>query len=177
MSIAHELGHLVMHKPIVNPVREIEEQAFQFAAEFLMPANRMRLEIVPPVTLDTLASLKQRWGTSIAALILRARDLEIIKQRKYMELFQQLSARGWRTREPRMFDVAVEKPRAVRQIAEIVYGEPIRYKKLAEDVGMRENFVRAIIEAHSRKVPEQLTAETEKPKAQVVEFGRSKLRA
>lgn len=177
MNMAHELGHLVMHKPIVNPVREVEKQAFQFAGEFLMPEKQMRLEIIPPVNLDTFASLKQRWGVAIAALVMRARELEIINQRKYTYLFQQLSARGWRTREPRMFDVAVEKPRAVRQIAEMVYGNPIRYKKLAEDVGMPENFVRAIIEAHATKVPEQLTTETEKPKAQIVEFGRSKLRA
>jgi Zn-dependent peptidase ImmA (M78 family) len=177
MNVAHELGHLVMHKPIVNPIREMEEQAFHFAAEFLMPENRMRLEIVPPVNLDTFASLKQRWGVSIAALIMRARKLEIIKQRKYAQLFQQLSARGWRMREPRMFDVPVEKPRAVRQIAEMVYGNPIRYQKLAEDVGMPENFVRAIIESHATKVPEQSIKETEKPRAEIVEFGRSKVRA
>src|SRR5260370_31893651 len=160
MNVAHELGHLVMHKPIVNPIREMEEQAFHFAAEFLMAENRMRLEIVPPVNLDTFASLKQRWGVSIAALIMRARKLEIIKQRKYAQLFQQLSARGWRMREPRMFDVPVEKPRAVRQIAEMVYGNPIRYQKLAEDVGMPENFVRAIIESRATKVPEQSIKET-----------------
>jgi len=178
MNIAHELGHLVMHKPIVNPVREIEEQAFQFAAEFLMPANRMRLEINTPVNLDTFASLKQRWGVSIAALIVRARDLEIIKQRKYAELFQQLSARGWRMREPRMFDVAIEKPRAIRQIAEIIYGNPIRYKKLAEDVAMPESFVRSMIEAHAKKVPDQVTQERteeiQKPKGEVLTFGKPK---
>jgi hypothetical protein len=76
-----------------------------------------------------------------------------------------------------MFDVPIEKPRAVRQIAEMVYGSPIRYKKLAEDVGMPESFVRAIIEAHATNTPEKLVNETEKPKAQVVEFGHSKLRA
>ena len=48
MSIAHELGHLVMHKPIMNPVYEIEKQAFQFAAAFLMPSKQMRQEIAPP---------------------------------------------------------------------------------------------------------------------------------
>jgi Zn-dependent peptidase ImmA (M78 family) len=181
MNIAHELGHLVMHKPIVNPVREVEEQAFRFAAEFLMPENRMRLELIPPVTLDTFAALKPRWGVSIAALVKRARDLDIIKQRKYAQLFQQLSARGWRTREPRMFDVPVEKPRAVRQIAETVYGNPIRYKKLAEDVGVPENLVKSIIEAHATKFPEQLKQgseeRTDKPKAEVLLFERSKLRA
>ncbi len=179
MNMAHELGHLVMHKPIVNPVREVEKQAFQFAGEFLMPEKQMRLEINPPVNLDTFSALKQRWGVAIQALVMRARELDIINQRKYTYLFQQLSARGWRMREPRMFDVPVEKPRAVRQIAEMVYGNPIRYKKLAEDVGMPESFVRSIIEAHATKVPEQLVQDKveqiQKPKAGIVPFGRSKV--
>ena len=175
MNIAHELGHLVMHKPILNPVQEVEKQAFQFAAEFLMPEKRMVSEIVPPVNLDTFASLKRRWGVSIQALIMRSRELGIINQRKFAYLFQQLSARGWRMREPRIFDVPVEKPRAVRQIAEIVYGPSIRYKKLAEDVGMPENLVRSIVEAHATRTPdfqiENRSTQIESgPKAAVVAF-------
>jgi Zn-dependent peptidase ImmA (M78 family) len=177
MNVAHELGHLVMHKPIVNPVHEVEKQACRFAAEFLLPERQMRLEVNPPVNLDTFAALKQRWGVSIQALIVRTRELGIINQRKYTYLFQQLSARGWRTREPRMFDVPVEKPRVVRQIAEMVYGNPIRYKRLADDVGMPENLVRSIIEAHATKVPEQptqtKTERSDKSKAGVISFRRS----
>jgi Zn-dependent peptidase ImmA (M78 family)/DNA-binding XRE family transcriptional regulator len=181
MNMAHEVGHLVMHKPIVNPVQEMEKQAFEFAAEFLMPAKQMRLEIIPPVSLDMLGRLKQRWGVSIQALIFRSRELEIINARKYTYLFQQLSARGWRMREPRMFDVPVEKPRLMRQIAEIVYGNQIRYKKLAEDVGMPENLVRSIIEAHAKRTPEASTHSVmpapgnPKPKADVVQFKRTKV--
>ena len=85
---------------------------------------------------------------------MKAKELEIINQRKYAYLFQQLSSRGWRTREPRVFDVPVEKPRAVRQIAEIIYGNPIRYRKLAEDVALPDSFVRSVIEAYSSKRPE-----------------------
>ena len=81
-------------------------------------------------------------------------------------------------REPRMFDVPVEKPRAVRQIAEMVYGNPIRYKRLAADVGIPENLVRAIIEAHATKVPDKILPgkpeETQKQKARVVLFDRAK---
>jgi Zn-dependent peptidase ImmA (M78 family)/transcriptional regulator with XRE-family HTH domain len=180
MTMAHELGHLVMHKPIVNAVQEVEKQAFQFAAEFLMPAKQMRLEIIPPVNLDTFTALKQRWGVAIQALIVRAKELEIVNQRKYTYLFQQLSARGWRMREPRMFDVPVEKPRAVRQIAEAVYGLPIRYKKLAEDVGMPEEFVKSIIEAHATKVPDPpvqtgFEKGNERTKGAILPFGRTKV--
>jgi len=77
---------------------------------------------VPPVTLATVAKLKPRWRVSIQALIRRARDLAIISDRQYHYLFQQLSARGWRKREPAQFDVAAEKPRAFRKMAEVLYG-------------------------------------------------------
>jgi hypothetical protein len=78
-----------------------------------------------------------------------------------------------------MFDVPLEKPRAVRQIAEMVYGNPIRYKKLAEDEKMPESLVRSIIEAHATKLPEQpnqnKVEEIQKPKAGIVTFGRPKM--
>src|SRR5207237_8359972 len=131
------------------------------AGEFLMPEKAMRLEIVSPVNLDTLAPLKPRWGVSIQALIVRARELDIISPRKYTYLFQQLSMRGWRNREPRIFDIPLEKPRLVRQIAEMIYGIPIQYNKLAEDVGMQESFVKSIIEAHAMR-----TAQPEMQKTQ-----------
>lgn len=180
MNMAHELGHLVMHKPVANPVSEIEKQAFHFAAEFLMPEKQMRLEITQPVTLDSLSSLKPRWGVAIQALIMRAKELEIISQRKYAYLFQQLSSRGWRTREPRMFDVPLERPRALRQVAEMVYGIPIRYSKPAEHVSYPENLIRAMIEAHATRKTESQVQETEKmqdskPKAEVVNFRKPKV--
>lgn len=170
LSIAHELGHLVMHKPVANPVREIEKQAYRFAAEFLLPEAAMRQELVPPLTLDSFVSLKTRWGVSIQALIVHARDLEIITDRKYTYLFQQLSRRGWRNREPRMFDVPLEKPRAVRQVAEMIYGTPIRYKKLAEDVSMPEPLVRMIIEAHATKKGEPETPQESNGRGRVTVF-------
>lgn len=44
-----------------------------------------------------------------------------------------------------MFDIPLEKPRGVRQVAEMVYGAPIRYKQLAGDVCMPEQLVRMSI--------------------------------
>jgi Zn-dependent peptidase ImmA (M78 family)/transcriptional regulator with XRE-family HTH domain len=154
MNIGHELGHLVMHKPVLNGVHFIEKQAYQFAGEFLMPEKAMKLEISTPVTLDTFSLLKQRWGVSIQALVMRAKELGIITPRKYKTLFQQLSARGWRTREPKLFDVPIEKPRLLRQIAETVFGMPIRYEEFANEVGMQVSLVKSMIEAHATKTTE-----------------------
>lgn len=152
-SVAHELGHLVMHRSWRRGASEVEleEQANLFASEFLMPEQSIRHELVPPITLAGLAKLKPRWGVSIQALIRRAYALEIITQRQYKYLFQKLSARGWRTQEPDELAVRVERPRAARQMAELLYGNPIDFKKLAEDVNLTEQFVKDVLDAHASK--------------------------
>jgi predicted Zn-dependent protease len=38
MTLAHELGHLIMHRQLQES-RNIEDEAFSFASEFLMPAD------------------------------------------------------------------------------------------------------------------------------------------
>jgi Zn-dependent peptidase ImmA (M78 family) len=39
---AHELAHLAMHGELIWGVKEVEDQAHQFAATFLMPAIAIR---------------------------------------------------------------------------------------------------------------------------------------
>jgi Zn-dependent peptidase ImmA (M78 family) len=145
LNIAHELGHLVMHQPLRTTVAQVESEAYQFAAEFLMPTDAMQDEIRPPFDLDMFAGLKRRWGVSIQALIVRSKELGIITPRKYAYLFQQLGALGWRTQEPHSEAIPVERPRAVRKIAEVAYGIPIKYPKLASDVGLTEPMVRELL--------------------------------
>ena len=114
-----------MHKQLpMRSVREIEKEAFAFAAEFLMPADAMRGELVPPITLTSVARLKPKWGVSMQALIHRAKDLDIVSDRQYRYLFQQLTARGWRYSEPANLDVPIEKPRLITKLAEVAYGTP-----------------------------------------------------
>ena len=109
----------------------------------------MRQEIYQPVTLTGLAEMKPRWGVSIQALIRRALDLEMITRRQYKYLFEQLGARGWRMHEP--IAVPVEKPRALRQMAELIYGDPIDYERFASDTALTVRFLKRLIEAYADK--------------------------
>ncbi|MEN9937938.1 MAG: hypothetical protein RLZZ387_4517, partial [Chloroflexota bacterium] len=95
-TLAHEIGHLVMHDV---PTVDIELQADAFASALLMPRRDILPELTP-VTLAHLAQLKQRWRVSIAALIRRARDLEVITERQYRSLNEEMSRLGYRTEEP-----------------------------------------------------------------------------
>lgn len=99
-TVAHELGHMVLHSRR-RPVKDPEEEANRFAGALLLPQARMAEAFADaPPTLMELARLKARWGVSIQALIMRGSHLGLIDASRRTSLFKQLSARKWRTNEP-----------------------------------------------------------------------------
>ena len=126
LSVAHELGHLVLHKNIPVPSKAVEKEAYGFGAEFIAPENGIRKELMfEKITLERLGELKLRWGMSIQALLRRSLASGVINERQYPYLVQQIGTRGWKMQEPARFDIPLEKPRLLRQLAERVYGEPL----------------------------------------------------
>ena len=109
MTLAHELGHIVMHSEPVHLSAQSEEESMRFAAEFLMPAHLIRPELRQR-SLGHFANLKRKWMVSIAALIERAYDLGTITQTNRTSLYKALSARGWRKREPLSDQLPPETP-------------------------------------------------------------------
>lgn len=114
LTIAHELGHVIMHLSCkVSADRDKEREAFEFGAELLMP----EAEIKPQLTrlnLPLLADLKKYWKTSMQSIIYRAKHLNMLTENQYKYLWIQMSAEGFRTKEPVIF--SPEKPIVVRQI-------------------------------------------------------------
>jgi Zn-dependent peptidase ImmA (M78 family) len=149
--LAHELGHLVMHKTLpLTSVSEIEKDAQLFAAEFLMPSDEIRRDLLPPLTLTKVARLKPKWGVSMQALIVRARELDLISQRQYRYLFQQLAARGWRDAEPSNLDVPIERPRLIAKMAEVAYGSNV-VAKISSAMHLSQPVVEEILSHFAKK--------------------------
>ena len=150
LSIAHELGHLVLHKRALVASRTLEIEAYAFAAEVLAPEQGIRSELeAEKITLERLGQLKLRWGVSMQALLRRASELSIINERQYRYLNQQLGIRGWRLQEPSWFDIPTEKPRLLRQMAEHLYGKPLNYSRISADVCLSPQAVRSILERYA----------------------------
>lgn len=114
-SLAHALGHLVMHHHIA-PHDNIEREADEFASAFLMPADDI-IEYLIPVTIDHMLELKPFWKVSMQALIYRAKDLDVITERRYTSLFTMLSKMGYRKKEPN--PLPIEIPKLVHEILQI----------------------------------------------------------
>jgi Zn-dependent peptidase ImmA (M78 family)/transcriptional regulator with XRE-family HTH domain len=148
-SVAHELGHLVMHHPIKAFAGDLEDQANRFAAELLLPEAGIRSELSTPLTFEKLAILKGKWRVSMQSLIRRAKDLAVINDRAYRYMFEQFNARGWKTVEPN--PIPAEKPRALREMAELIYDKPLNFARMANDTGIEISRLRGIFDAHAQR--------------------------
>lgn len=169
LSIAHEIGHLVLHQLRAVESERAETEAFRFGAALLLPRKAAVEEIEPPVTLRTLAWTKARWGVSIGALIMRCRDLRIIDQRRSTSLHIQLGTRGWKKSEP--VEVPTERPTLLSQALRLVHGtdQPSRVASLT---GLTPLAVRDLI---ADDVPAERTSQTDGSQTQtggqVIELG------
>lgn len=129
-DLAHELGHLILHKHIPRPTEReryklLEQQAHRFAGAFLLPAETFAHEIRVPATLDDLLLLKRRWGVSVAAMVMRLKALGIISEEESQTLFKRRSARWGVKSEPGDGDRPPEKPRLLRRTIDLLVDEHI----------------------------------------------------
>jgi Zn-dependent peptidase ImmA (M78 family)/DNA-binding XRE family transcriptional regulator len=92
---AHELGHLVMHPGVEPGSKLVEEQAHQFAAEFLAPAAELLKELPRRLDWAQLHMLKAKWGISLKALAFRAHSLELWSDATYRRSMQILAEQGY----------------------------------------------------------------------------------
>ncbi|WP_151841224.1 ImmA/IrrE family metallo-endopeptidase, partial [Mycobacterium tuberculosis] len=107
LTLAHELGHLVLHS--TNPTENMETEATAFAAEFLMPESEIRPEL-RRLDLGKLLELKREWGVSMQALLERAYRMGLVSAEARTKLYKAMNARGWKTKEPGIESIVREKP-------------------------------------------------------------------
>ncbi|HEY4896491.1 MAG TPA: XRE family transcriptional regulator [Solirubrobacteraceae bacterium] len=98
----HELAHILLHAADPEPAHpQMERQAHRFSGALLIPAEALRDEW-PRGRWDwnQMVRIKERWGISIGAQLLRARDLGLLTPDSYLSKMKYMSRMGWRRREP-----------------------------------------------------------------------------
>ncbi|MCL4808709.1 MAG: XRE family transcriptional regulator [Thermoanaerobaculia bacterium] len=125
-DLAHELGHLVLHREVPRltasqgPLHALmEDQAHQFAGEFLFPEKRFRDEVYS-VAIAALLPIKRRWGVSVQMLQRRAYRLGLIGKPQYQRACIEISRRGLRRSEPLDDSTPVEAPQVFRTAFELL---------------------------------------------------------
>ncbi|MCT1691554.1 XRE family transcriptional regulator [Brevibacterium sp. p3-SID960] len=89
-SIAHEIGHLLLHADSSEHSAAIEKEADEFAAELLTPAASMDAVLPTRLDLAALDRLSRTWGVSPTSLVRRmverGRTTESSARRAYQRL-------------------------------------------------------------------------------------------
>lgn len=123
---AHELGHVLLHSHVPQDNfqhpelhKRIEQQAHRFAAAFLLPMAPFGEDLFA-ANLDVLLSLKPKWKTSIAMMIMQAKQADYITDDAAKKLWIGMSRRKWRTAEPLDDTMEAEQPRLLRRSLELI---------------------------------------------------------
>jgi Zn-dependent peptidase ImmA (M78 family)/transcriptional regulator with XRE-family HTH domain len=148
----HELGHLILHR-WVGPdelenkkiLKLIEQEANRFASAFLLPRKSFPNEVYT-TRLDAFIGLKRRWKVAIQAMVYRCKDLAIFDEDQVTNLYKQISARRWKTREPldNPDEMPLEQPRLLRKAVDLLLQSG---RKVADEIRAELQMSRKVIEA------------------------------
>ncbi len=115
-TIAHELGHLLLHfDDMISIERDIENEANSFASAFLAPAKDIKSSL-RQLNIDKLKSLKIEWNMSIASLVYRAYALGTISQQTLRFWMMKLSP--IRKNEPLEFEI--DNPKLLKKLFQVL---------------------------------------------------------
>lgn len=135
LTLAHELGHLVLHNEYADP--DMELQANQFAAEILMPEAAIK-PFLHDLTLARLEAMKLEWGVSMQALIQRAVSLNTMDRSRQAALYKQLSSRGQRVREPGSDRIPDEPAQMIHSLASSLRARGIAESRIRTLAGVTD---------------------------------------
>ena len=103
----------------------IEKQAHRFACSLLLPEREFLDELYSP-SLDGFLALKERWGTSVAAMIVRCSDLGLLTDDQSRSMWINYNRRGWRKGEPLDGKMEKERPTIIRRGFELLLEERVQ---------------------------------------------------
>ena len=158
-TVAHELGHLLLHGEVAPGDKQQEREADQFAAEFLTPRSQIVNLLPRRVNLSRLDELSRYWGVSVDSLLLRMKETGTVSdasvRRGYQKL-NQLRSSGLETQEP-VNAYPGEMPSLLAQAAE-----------LADQAGYGQIDLARELRWHPARLREVLGAEDPRPRLRLV---------
>jgi Zn-dependent peptidase ImmA (M78 family)/transcriptional regulator with XRE-family HTH domain len=157
-DLAHELGHLILHRWVesaeledAKTLKKIEAEADMFAGAFLLPRASFPNEVYT-LRLDAFVELKRRWRASIQAMVHRCADLGLATADQSLNLYKQISYRKWRTKEPLddPSQLAIEQPRLLKRAVEMILNANKKHPdEIATDLGLNREVIELLCNLQS----------------------------
>jgi len=101
MNAAHEAGHVIRGDCAGDgeESKEQEKAAFEFASHLIL-TSEMLAEAFKRKSVVDLVRFKERFGISLAAMVYRAKEEDLIRESEARQLWIEFAKRGWRAQEP-----------------------------------------------------------------------------
>ncbi len=122
-TLAHELGHIVLHSYKVNnrkSEKEMEDEANEFASELLLPKKVVKSDL-KDLNLNKLEMLKSKYGVSMGALLYKAKSLNAIPESTHKYLLIEMSRMGWLKKEPIRTNLTIDSSTTMCEILSHYY--------------------------------------------------------
>lgn len=142
-SIAHELGHMIMHSDLVTDEdleikiidEKLEEEANIFAAAFLLPRESFARDITSS-SIDYFIRLKGKWLSSISSMIYRCDDLGLLSENQIRYLKSQMTKKRYWRKEPLDDVIQIEKPFLFKQAVDLLLNSSkVTRAQIVGDIG------------------------------------------
>jgi Zn-dependent peptidase ImmA (M78 family)/transcriptional regulator with XRE-family HTH domain len=132
-DLAHELGHLLLHREVLaRRSRNVEQEAQDFASSFLVPADALYGQVIGQLRFDDIFKLKRYWKVSAVAMVQRLWHLGIISEWHYRTWIIELSQRGFRSSEPG--GLHPETSRLFQQFFSVAREDGLPSRKIASEL-------------------------------------------
>lgn len=158
-TLAHELGHMVLHTVSVKSDEEMEDEADQFAGAFLLPADEIRSQL-RRFDLRQLANMKGYWKVSMASIAVRAETLKLITPYQSKMFWIEMSRLGYRKREPN--EPPKEHPKLLRQMVSF------HLNKLGYSLGEMAKLLHLQVPEFSEMYRPEMLGDPTRPKLRLV---------
>ena len=147
-DVAHELGHILMHDFDDNieslsssEFKEREKEANEFAAAFLLPREAFIDDIGPyAAKFQYYVEMKKRWKVSIAAMLMRSRNLGLISYDTYQRLVRHMQTYGMRKREPLDDELMTAQPAMIKTAVDLLLNNNVMTaREFVQEISMNYN--------------------------------------
>ena len=149
-DIAHEIGHMVLHNGVITGDNLTESQAHRFASSLLLPQSMIRTNF--PILFkngrfdwNKMSEFKQIWGISKAAILYRAKQLNLIDENQYKTGIIHLRVNGEAKQEDEDKIMPQENPSLLQDAITLMLNDGLTLNSIIDDLKISQEILSELV--------------------------------
>jgi Zn-dependent peptidase ImmA (M78 family) len=157
-DLAHEFGHLTLHRSGAPVGMEAERQANEFAGSLLIPDHSVQHPMRYSLSLADLVRLKKVWRVSAAAYAYHLNRRQLLNDWAYKSVVIEMRRKKYHLEEPE--ETHQDQSPVISALLDAMRTKGITSRSLADRIGMRSEDVRGFMQGIAETAYETLDETT-----------------